>query len=398
MVIMAVSGIWFGSLVDHHKKKYVMLGSSAATILFFGLGLAVFLLAPENALTTIGSARLWIFALLLVCGSVVGSLYGIALPTLVATLVPADRRDKANGMFGMVMGVSFALTSAISGFGLAYGGMPFVLISSMCATALVMAMVWLIDIPEKEHVHAAEPGKKRIDLKGTVSAIRSIPGLFPLIIFTTFNNFLGGVFMSLMDAYGLTLMSVEMWGLLWGFLSLGFILGGMYIAKKGLGKEPLRLLFRINVITWISCIFFTIQPSILLMAAGIFVWMVLFPFVEATEQTIFQKVVPPERLGRVFGFAHSVEQAAMPVTAFFIGPIAQLIFIPFMTDGAGVELIGGWYGVGPGRGIGLVFSIAGILGLILTLVAMRSKAYTLLADRYRAAPAESPEPAPVEKS
>ena len=164
-----------------------------------------------------------------------------------------------------------------------------------------------------------------------------MPGLFALIFFTTFNNFLGGVFFALMDAYGLSLVSVQVWGALWGVLSLSFILGGLYISKKGLGANPLRTLFRNNIITWTVCIFFTIQPSIVLLAIGTFVWMFFVPFIEAIEQTIFQKVVPPERLGRVFGFAHSVEQAASPVTAFLIGPIAQLIFIPFMTTGAGAS-------------------------------------------------------------
>ena len=115
--------------------------------------------------------------------------------------------------------------------------------------------------------------------------------------------------------------------------------------------------------------------------------MFFVPFIEAIEQTIFQKVVPPERLGRVFGFAHSIEQAASPVTAFLIGPIAHFTFIPFMTTGAGVHLIGDWFGTGIGRGIALVFTTAGIVGLAVTLVARRSRAYQLLAERYREAPA-----------
>ncbi len=35
-----------------------------------------------------------------------------------------------------------------------------------------------------------------------------MPGLLALIVFSCFNNFLGGAFMALMDAYGLSLMSV----------------------------------------------------------------------------------------------------------------------------------------------------------------------------------------------
>ena len=44
-----------------------------------------------------------------------------------------------------------------------------------------------------------------------------------------------------------------------------------------------------------------------------------------------------------------------------------------MTTGAGVDLIGGWFGTGIGRGIALVFTTAGVVGLAVTLVAMRSK-------------------------
>jgi DHA3 family multidrug efflux protein-like MFS transporter len=183
-------------------------------------------------------------------------------------------------------------------------------------------------------------------------------------------------------------VSVQAWGLLWGVLSLGFIVGGLYISRKGLGATPLRSLFRINIVIWTVCVFFTIQASIVLLAIGILIWTFFMPFIEATEQTVFQKVVPPERLGRVFGFAHAVEQSASPLTAFLIGPVAQLVFIPFMTNGVGVDLIGDWFGVGPGRGIALVFILAGILGLIVTALAMRSKPYKLLAAHYGSAGAE----------
>jgi len=85
----------------------------------------------------------------------------------------------------------------------------------------------------------------------------------------------------------------------------------------------------------------------------------------------------------VFGFAQSVESMATPVTAFFIGPITQSFFIPFMTTGAGVGLIGSWFGVGSGRGMVLVFILAGICGLISTLVFWLSKYYKILTAEYQ---------------
>ncbi|HEX6177317.1 MAG TPA: MFS transporter, partial [Thermoanaerobaculia bacterium] len=358
LVGTAVSGIWFGSIVDHNKKKHAMLGSSLATLLAFTVGMIVLQFAPAGAFASVSSPWLWILVVILLCGTISGNIYNIAIPTLVGLTVPEERRDRANGMFGTVIGTAFAITSVASGIALAQLGMKWVLGIAIAFTLVAIAMLSFIPIEEREIVHVTEAGPKTIDLNGTIAAVRAIPGLFALVFFTTFNNFLGGVFMALMDAYGLTLVSVEVWGFLWGFLSLGFILGGLFIAKRGLGSNPLRTLFRVNFVVWTVCIFFTVQPSIVLLAIGTFIWMFLFPFIEAIEQTIFQKVVPPERLGRVIGFAHSIEQSASPLTAFVIGPIAQFVFIPFMTTGRGVELIGGWFGTGMGRGIALVFSAA----------------------------------------
>jgi DHA3 family multidrug efflux protein-like MFS transporter len=264
-----------------------------------------------------------------------------------------------------------------------FGGMHIVLSFAIGMSLLAIAHLLTVTVPEKEIVHTAE-NQKKVDLKGTYKVVRGIPGLFALILFTTFNNFLGGVFMALMDAYGLSLVSVQVWGLLWGVLSCGFIVGGLVIAKWGLGRNPLRMLFITNIVIWSISSVFTIIPSIILLAIGMFIYICFVPVIEATEHTIIQKVVPHERQGRVFGFAQSVEQSASPFMAFLIGPIAQFIFIPFMTTGAGVALIGEWFGTGPDRGIALVFTIAGVIGLTVTFIAFRSASYRLLSRQYLA--------------
>jgi MFS transporter, DHA3 family, multidrug efflux protein len=190
--------------------------------------------------------------------------------------------------------------------------------------------------------------------------------------------------MALLDAYGLSLVSVEVWGAIFGVLSLGFIVGGAVVARVGLGANPVRTLLLINLVLWGVCVLFPLQASIVPVTIGMAFWLCLIPAAEASEQTILQKVTPLERQGRVFGFAQSVEQAAAPITAFLIGPLAQVVFIPFMTTGAGVDLIGGWFGTGPDRGMALVFMVAGLAGLIVTLLALRSSAYRRLSARYLA--------------
>ena len=381
LVATATSGIWFGSLVDHNKKKNVMLLSGFVSLVIYAIGFVVYISTPAETWKNPISTTLWVFVPLLLLGVIAGNLRSIALPTLVTILIPEDSRDKANGLVGTTTGVIFLITSAISGFLVAHSGMYLVLILAMLVMALSIVHLFVMEIPEKEIVHLdGLPGQ--VDLRGTFAVVVAIPGMIALIFFTTFNNFLGGVFMGLMDAYGLSLVSVQVWGVLWAVLSCGFIVGGLFIAKWGLGKNPLFAMFAANIVIWIISSVFTIQPSIVLLCVGMFIYISVVPFIEAAEHTIIQKVVPLERQGRVFGFAQSVEMSASPLTTFMIGPVTELFFIPFMTTGMGVSLIGGWFGTGADRGIALVFTVTGIIGLIVTLIAMRTKYYHLLSKRY----------------
>lgn len=385
---VAFSGFLLGSLVDRFPKKRMLLLSSVCSLLLYALASIIYVSTPRQVFTDASSVNLWVFVLLALFGAIAGNLRGIALSTLVTILVPEQGRDKANGLVGTANGVAFLGASIFSGLVVGYLGMFWMLVIAIALTLLVIAHLSTLAIPDlskksQDAIHGEESADRHsIDIRGTIRVVRLVPGLFGLIFFQTFNNFLGGIFMSLMDAYGLLLVSVQVWGALWGFLSLGFIVGGMIVARKGLGRSPLRTLFLANIVMWVICSIFTIQSSIVLLTVGLFVWLCLIPAVEAAEQTILQKVVPPERQGRVFGFAQSVEQAASPITAFMIGPVAQLIFIPFMTTGAGVDLLGSWFGTGTDRGLALLFTVAGLIGLVVTLFAMQSRAYRALSVNY----------------
>ncbi len=381
LVLTAALGIWFGSLVDHHGKRNMMLVSSAASLALYAAALAGYALAPDIRGADTGSITLWLFILITMLAVIAGNIRMIALPTLVTLLVAEDRRDKANGLVGMVSGIGFLTTSAISGFLVAWGGMAGTLAFAIGFTLVAIVHLLFVRIDESR-VGEAHDAPRRIDLARTLRVVLGIPGLIALILFTTFNNLLGGVFMALMDAYGLSLMEVEEWGLLWAVISCAFILSGMVIARTGLGVNPVRTLLFVNLAAWIVAVFFTVQSSILLLAAGCFIWMFLGPYAEAAEQTTLQKVVPYERQGRVFGFAQSVEQSASPLTAFLIAPLTQFIFVPLMTDGAGAVAIGDWYGRGPERGIAIVFSIAGAFGVLATVAAFRSKSYRRISTAY----------------
>ncbi|MDR6197244.1 MFS transporter [Siphonobacter sp. SORGH_AS_0500] len=378
---VALTGFFLGTIVDRYPKKKSMLFSSLGSLVLYTAAFLLYSITPLAVFKNVQSPALWIFVLLALVGALAGNLRAIALSTLVSVLLPEEERDKANGLVGTANGVSFLVASIFSGLAIGYLGMFWMLVVALGLTVLVLIHLVFRKIPEKTIQHSEEHAPS-FDVRKTIAIINAIPGLFGLIFFNCFNNFLGGVFMALMDPYGLSLVSVQVWGLLWGLLSLGFILGGIAVARKGLGNNPLRTLFLTNIIMWAVCCVFTLHASIILLSIGLFVYMCLIPVIEAAEQTIVQKVIPPEKQGRVFGFTQSIEQAASPVTALLIGPIAQYLFIPYMTTGDGIRWLGPWFGTGADRGIALIFTITGIIGLVITLLAMRSKPYHTLAKNY----------------
>lgn len=384
LVAMAGTGVWFGSIVDHHRKKSVMQVSALVSLGIYAVALVYYAITPAEAWRDPASVRLWTLVVLVMSGVIAGGLRTIALPTVVTAMFDEHHRDRANGLVGTTAGISQLATSVVSALLVGWNGMLGVLV--LAVVVLTVAVVHLRGLLLPEALaHAAAAGEpQRVDLRGTVRVIRGIPGMVPLIVFSALNNLLFGGLMALMDPYALSMMSVQAWGVIWGALSAVMIVGGLLVARTGTSSNPVRLILLVNLALWAVMLIFPIQDSVLLLIGGMAVFMALMPFAEAAEQTVLQKVVPYQRQGRVFGFAQSVEQAASPLTAFLVSPLTQFLFIPFMTAGPGARWIGGWFGTGEARGMALVFVLLGVLGLLFTGYALGSRHYRRLSRSFRA--------------
>ena len=308
---------------------------------------------------------------------------GLALSTCVTILVESDRRANANGMVGAVNGMTMLVTGVLSGLAIGQLGMGWVTVIAIGVIVASLVHLLLIRIPEPTIVHA-DGAPKPVDFSAAWLAIIAVPGLIGLILFSTLNNFLGGVFMGLLDPYGLELMSVEAWGILFGLSSIGFIVGGALIAKWGLGANPLRTLLIAAVAMWVVSLGFTLRESVVALAIGVFAYMVIIPFMEAAEQTLLQRVVPLEKQGRVFGFAQAVEVSAAPLSAFVIGPLAEFWLIPYAESPQGRSDWGWLLGDGDARGIALVFVLVSVAGLLVTGAAFLTRTYRVLTASYAA--------------
>ncbi len=368
----------FGSFVDRHRKHAaMMLATSTSTVCFAGATL-LYAASDTHDLLRLRSPLFWMLVALTLVGSVASMVRSIALSTCVTLLVPEGRRDRANGLVGTVTGLSMAITSVFSGIVIGRFGMGSAFLIALALT--VGALVHLSTVRIEEAAPEMHDGSRsRIEVRVAVEAIRAVPGLFMLILLAAFNNLLAGVFMALMDAYGLSLVSVETWGLLWGFISLALIAGGLVVARTGLGPTPVKVVLLGNLVNWVICALFPLRSSIVLLTIGMCVWLALMPVIEAAEQTVLQQAIPFDRQGRVFGFAQMIENAAAPITAICMGPLAENVFMPTMSDGRGADWIGGWFGTGPDRGLAIMFTLAGLFGVVVTAVARASRSYRRLA-------------------
>lgn len=381
MLLLSVSAISFGTLVDRFRKLAVMRVASIFTFGMFLLAGAVFFLAPAGAITDLTRPWVWVFGLVILAGAVVENMRNIALSTTVTILIDPDDRARANGLVGVVQGLAFMVTSVLSGISVGQLGMGATIVIGIGLTAVSFAHLLTLGMPE-EVEPAISDAQGHFDLAGAWRSVSAVPGLMALILFSTFNNLVGGVYAALMDPYGLEIFSVELWGGLFAVAGTGFLIGGALIGKFGLGRNPLRTMLLCVIGMGLLGALFTVREWGWLYMLGIWLYMVLMPAIEAAEQTVIQRVVPLERQGRVFGFAGAVEMAAAPVTAFLIAPIAELWIIPWSRSADGVRTLRPLLGEGTGRGIALVFLVAGLLMVLAAVAAFFSPVYRRVSAVY----------------
>jgi DHA3 family multidrug efflux protein-like MFS transporter len=388
MVLLAMSSMWFGSVVDRYKKRTVMLVSAWCSLVAFTVGGVMFFAVPSEVLLTVSGPYFWLFTLILLAGSVVELMRNLALSTTVTLLVPVERHAQANGLVGTVQGIAFIATSVFSGLSIGWLGMGTTLIIATGLVALPIVHLYLLQIPEPDII--SEPQRRAVDFRGGMAALLAVPGLLALVLFTTMNNLAGGVFMTLLDPYGLNMFPVELWGVFFGAASTGYIVGGVSVAKWGLGENPIRTMLILVAAIGMICALFTVREWPWLFILGVWCFMALMPAIEASEQTVIQRVVPYAKQGRVFGLAMTFEAAAAPLTAFLIAPLAEFWIVPYVESDRGAAQWEWALGEGDSRGIALIFLIAGLALVALPVAARFTRSYRVLSAGFAQAATTAP--------
>jgi hypothetical protein len=109
------------------------------------------------------------------------------------------------------------------------------------------------------------------------------------------------------------------------------------------------------------------------------------PIMNASSTAIWQSKVAPDLQGRVFSMRRMIAQFTIPIGDFGAGPLADLVFNPLMvTGGALAGSAGRVIGIGPGRGIALMF-------LTMAFIPALATVWGLLNPRLRNVEAELPD-------
>jgi MFS-type transporter involved in bile tolerance (Atg22 family) len=103
-------------------------------------------------------------------------------------------------------------------------------------------------------------------------------------------------------------------------LGVGIGLFFMYLGMFILALTPANLAF--ISLNPIGLELYSLKTSFLVLSTGMFLIGFTLPIANVSSQTIWQKVVPPEKLGRVFSVRVTIAQISAPVAILLTGVIA----------------------------------------------------------------------------
>jgi DHA3 family macrolide efflux protein-like MFS transporter len=190
-----------------------------------------------------------------------------------------------------------------------------------------------------------------------------------LLLYYAMVNFLLNATAVLSTPMILAVHSAAVLGSIQTSLGVGMLAGGILMSTWG-GPKTGRIPKVIGFITLavIGLVIAGLRSNPLFPGIGFFILMFFVPIASGTSMAIWQTKVPAQIQGRVFSVRAMISQSMMPLAFMISGPLADTVFEPLMRQGGGLAntFIGSWLGIGPGRGIGLMFVVAGLAAMFVS--------------------------------
>jgi MFS transporter, DHA3 family, macrolide efflux protein len=363
-----------GALIDRWDRRWTMLLSD------LGAGITTVALAM---LFWSDALAIWHIYLFTTLGSLCSTFQRPAYAASITGLVPAEHYGRANGMVQVAQATASLIAPALAGLLLVSSGLGYIflidIISFLCAVTTLL-IVRFPAMPARD----ADSADLRSVLRDTREGLRYIvqrPGLLGLLLTFAAASFLGLAAEFLLTPYILAVASPAVLGVIVSATGAGLLMGGLLMSLWG---GPRRL------VVGILCFEVLVSLGMLLMGASTTPWllgvMVFGYFMsvalgDGCSQTFWQRKVAPDFQGRVFALRQMITLSTVPLGVLLLAPLAEYVFEPLLAaQGAWAGSVGRIVGVGPGRGIGLIFIIAGVANLVILGIAYAAPRVRLVDD------------------
>lgn len=344
-----------GAIADRWSRRWVMLISDlgAATT-----SVTLIVLLRLDAL------ELWHIYVLVAIAAAFNTVQFPAFSAATTLLVPKTFFGRASGMRQFGISGAQILAPLLGGALLGLIGLGGVILVDLGTFLFAAATLLVVRIPEPPARH---PGKVRPTLWRDAlygwTYIRERPALIHLLGYFAVLNLVLPFCLILTTPLVLAFSDAENLGLVLGIASSGALAGGILTSVwEGPRRRILGVLAPGGLVA-AGLVLAAWQPRVATIAAGLLLVYFAMPVINAASQAIWQVKVEPAVQGRVFAMRRAIAQATGPIAYLAAGPVADKVFRPLLAEaGLLAPTVGRVLGVGPGRGIALLFVvIAGVM-------------------------------------
>ncbi len=312
-----------------------------------------------------GSLLPWMIVPINVCLSAFNTLMWPAQSAAITVLVPKEQYGRANGMVQAIEAIAQVGGPALAGLvyvSLRIGNMA--MIDFVTYVFAVGVMLLLIRIPEPSLTQEARSQRQSLwrEMRMGWDYIIERKGLLALLGYFLAVNIMGYLIQPLFLPLILDNWKADVFGYLSTVLGVGMLAGTLVMSAWGGTRRKIYTLLGAGIVTGLAVAAAGLRASIPLLAVTGFLFMSTQPLMNASSQAIWQRKVAPELQGRVFSVRRGIAWSSGLVVPLLAGPLADYVFRPLMIQGGALApLLGPIMGVGPSRGTGLMFVIAGLL-------------------------------------
>ena len=360
-----------GSMVDRQNKKRIML---IADLLAACGTLAVFVLHSADVL------QIWHLYVINFLLSLMNAFQEPASFVAVSMLVPEEHYARASGLQGFGGAAVSILAPALGALLLAYGGLELVLIVDLATFAIAfLVLLFLIRIPEAERPATEEEPFSQTCLTG-IRYLRDHTAILRITLFLAVINFLaklGNDGMLSPFILGRTGNNQPILGAVESFTALGVLAGSLVVTLTKPVKKRIPLIFITTGLVFLGNVIQSLTSRPWLWCAAAAFGSYLFAAVmNVNMDTLMREKVPLEMQGRVFSAKSTLQNFTIPIALLLGGLLADTVFEPFMlTDSPAQKILSGLFGTGKGAGIGMMFFIVGIAGMLISFTRLKKPVY-----------------------